>query len=238
MLGKVALITGATRGIGQAIAARLQENGALVVVTGRNKDLLAAWKKRGAVARAADVRDASAVQSLIDEIIEKHGRLDVVVNNAGITDDGLLLRMSDESWQRVLDTNLTGVFHVCRAAIRPMLRRRQGRIVNISSVIGVTGNGGQTNYAASKAGVIGFSKALAKEAAGRGVLVNVVAPGYIETEMTAKLTAEQREKILDLIPLGKTGSVADVAALVNFLVSEHNQYITGQTIHCDGGLVI
>ncbi len=146
--------------------------------------------------------------------------------------------MRDDDWQKVIDTNLTGVFNVCRSAIRPMLKQRQGSIVNISSVIGVTGNAGQTNYAASKAGVIGFSKALAKEVASRNILVNVVAPGYIDTDMTGALTAEQRDRILRLIPLGRTGQGEDVASLVHFLVSEQNQYITGQTIHCDGGLVI
>lgn len=238
MLGKVTVVTGATRGIGKAIATRLKENGASLAVTGRNRDLLASWANKGALAIPADVTKPEQVQSVIDKVLKEFGRLDVVVNNAGITQDSLLLRMSDESWARVLETNLTGVFHVCRAALRPMLRQRQGRIVNISSVIGVTGNAGQTNYAASKAGVIGFSKALAKEVATRNVLVNVVAPGYIETEMTEKLTPKQREKIIELIPLGQTGTVEDVAALVNFLASEHNQYITGQTIHCDGGLVI
>ncbi|MCK9524678.1 MAG: 3-oxoacyl-[acyl-carrier-protein] reductase [Limnochordia bacterium] len=238
MLGKIALITGATRGIGKAIALKLKAEGATVVVTGRDEELLAAWEREGALAKAADVTNVEQVEALVAEIVKRLGRIDVVVNNAGVTQDGLLMRMRDDDWQKVIDTNLTGVFNVCRSAIRPMLKQRQGSIVNISSVIGVTGNAGQTNYAASKAGVIGFSKALAKEVASRNILVNVVAPGYIDTDMTGALTAEQRDRILRLIPLGRTGQGEDVASLVHFLVSEQNQYITGQTIHCDGGLVI
>ena len=191
MLGKVALVTGATRGIGKAIAQRLHEAGAQVVVTGRNLDLLDAWRQVGVLAIKADVTKVEDVQALITQIIQKYGRVDVVVNNAGITRDGLLMRMTDQDWQAVLDTNLTGVFQVCREVIRPMLKQRQGKIVNISSVIGVTGNAGQTNYAASKAGLIGFSKALAKEVASRNILVNVVAPGYVDTEMTQALTEDQ-----------------------------------------------
>lgn len=238
MLGKVALITGATRGIGKAIAADLQKQGAKVVVTGRDEALLAQWREKGALAFRCDVTDVEAVDQLITDIIALEGRLDVVVNNAGITRDGLLMRMKDEDWAHVVATNLTGVFNVCRAAVRPMLKQRSGKIVNISSVIGVIGNAGQSNYAASKAGVIGFSKSLAKEVASRNILVNVVAPGYIDTEMTQALTEEQRGDILKMIPLGRTGEGEDIASLVHFLVSDQNRYITGQTIHCDGGLVI
>lgn len=238
MLGKVVLVTGATRGIGKAIATNLKQRGAKLVVTGRDEALLAAWRGKGALAFSCDVTDADAVNQLISDILSAEGRLDIVVNNAGVTQDGLLMRMTDQDWDKVIDTNLTGVFHVCRAAIRPMLKQREGKIVNISSVIGVTGNAGQTNYAASKAGVIGFSKALAKEVASRNILVNVVAPGYIATEMTQALSEEQREGILQMIPLGRTGQGEDIAALVHFLVSDQNRYITGQTIHCDGGLVI
>ena len=238
MVGKVALVTGATRGIGQAIAHRLKDAGAELVVTGRDETLLQAWRDQGVLALAADVTDVHQVEALIKTIIDRCGQIDVLVNNAGMTKDGLMIRMSDADWQRVIDTNLTGAFNVCRAAVRSMLKRRQGKIVNISSVIGVVGNAGQTNYAASKAGVIGFSKALAKEVASRNILVNVVAPGYIDTEMTQALTEEQRVEILRRIPLGRTGQGEDVAALVHFLVSEENKYITGQTIHCDGGLVI
>lgn len=236
--GKVALVTGATRGIGRAIAERLLKEGALVIVTGRDQELLRVWQEKGVAARSLDVAQARDVQLLIAFILEEYGRLDIVVNNAGTTRDGLLIRLSDEDWERVLAVNLNGVFYVCRAALRPMLKQRQGKIVNISSVVGVAGNAGQTNYAASKAGVIGFSKALAKEAASRNVLVNVVAPGYIDTEMTRRLTPQQKADLKDLIPLKRTGTVDDVAALVTFLVSDQNQYITGQTIHCDGGLVI
>ncbi len=238
MLGKVALITGATRGIGKAIATQLKEAGAEVVVTGRDEKRLETWRKEGALAIAADITNVGDVEELIAAIIKEHGRLDVVINNAGVTQDRLLMRMSDEDWNKVIETNLTGVFNVCRASIRPMLKQRQGKIVNISSVIGVTGNPGQTNYAASKAGVIGFSKALAKEVASRNILVNVVAPGYIETEMTGALTLEQQNEILRMIPLGRQGQGEDVASVVHFLVSDLNRYITGQTIHCDGGLVI
>jgi 3-oxoacyl-[acyl-carrier protein] reductase len=238
MLGKIVLVTGATRGIGKAIAKRLKDEGAELVVTGRDERLLDAWRDEGALAVAADVTDNRQVENLVETIMERHGRIDVVVNNAGVTQDGLLMRMSDDDWNKVIDTNLSGVFNICRATIRPMLKQREGRIVNISSVIGITGNPGQTNYAASKAGVIGFSKALAKEVASRNILVNVVAPGYIDTEMTQALTEEQRKNILRMIPLGRTGQGEDVASVVHFLVSEQNRYITGQTIHCDGGLVI
>ena len=238
MLGKIALVTGATRGIGKAIATRLKADGAELVVTGRDEMLLEAWRMEGALTVRADVTDVCQVEELVEAIVKRHSRIDIVVNNAGVTQDGLLMRMSDDDWNKVIDTNLTGVFNVCRAIIRPMLKHRKGRIVNISSVIGVTGNAGQTIYAASKAGVIGFSKALAKEVASRNILVNVVAPGYIDTEMTQALTEEQRNEILRMIPLGRTGQGEDVASLVHYLVSEQNQYITGQTIHCDGGLVI
>ena len=238
MLGKIVLVTGATRGIGKAIAKRLKDEGAELVVTGRDERLLDAWRDEGALAVAADVTDNRQVENLVETIMERHGRIDVVVNNAGVTQDGLLMRMSDDDWNKVIDTNLTGVFNICRVTIRPMLKQLEGRIVNISSVIGITGNPGQTNYAASKAGVIGFSKALAKEVASRNILVNVVAPGYIDTEMTQALTEEQRKNILRMIPLGRTGQGEDVASVVHFLVSEQNRYITGQTIHCDGGLVI
>ena len=238
MLGKIALVTGATRGIGKAIATRLKAEGAELVVTGRDETLLKAWRTEGALAVAADVTDVGQVEELVEAIMKRHNRIDIVVNNAGVTQDGLLMRMRDADWNKVIDTNLTGVFNVCRAIIRPMLKQRQGRIVNISSIIGVTGNAGQTNYAASKAGVIGFSKALAKEVASRNILVNVVAPGYIDTEMTQMLTEEQKNQILRMIPLGRTGQGEDVASLVHYLVSEQNKYITGQTIHCDGGLVI
>lgn len=238
MLGKVAVVTGATRGIGKAIATQLKEAGAVVVVTGRDQARLEAWRNSGVSAVSCDVTKREEVNQLVAGVLELHGRLDVLVNNAGITHDGLLMRMDDEQWSKVIDTNLTGVFNVCRAAIRPMLKQRQGKIVNISSVIGVMGNAGQTNYAASKAGVIGFSKSLAKEVASRNVLVNCVAPGYIDTEMTQALTDTQREEIVRMIPVGRTGQGTDVAAAVHFLVSDLNSYITGQTIHVDGGLVI
>ena len=238
MLEKVAIVTGATRGIGKAIAEKLMNQGASVVVIGRNQELLNEWTAQGVTAISADVRQSAQVDAVIQQVLDTWGRIDIVVNNAGITRDGLLMRMSDADWSSVIETNLTGVFHVCRAVIRPMIKQRQGKIVNISSVIGVTGNPGQSNYAASKAGVIGFSKALAKEVASRNILVNVVAPGFIDTDMTSALNAMQREQIIEQIPLRKTGTVEDVASLVYFLVSNENQYITGQTVHCNGGLVI
>lgn len=238
MDGKVALVTGATRGIGKAIAESFLTNGAKVAILGRNESLLREMAHPNALPLQGDVSDSGQIDTALEAILQKWGRIDVVVNNAGITQDNLLMRMSDQDWQKVIDTNLTGVFNVCRAAIRPMMKQRSGNIINVSSVIGVTGNAGQANYAASKAGVIGFSKSLAKEVASRGILVNVVAPGYIDTDMTGKLSEKQRQQILHAIPLGRTGRVEDVAEVVMFLASNQNAYITGQTIHVDGGLVI
>lgn len=235
---QVAIVTGATRGIGKAIALTLLDAGAKVVVCGRNQELLNEYNQPNVLPIKADVSKPNEVDQIIKQVLDKWGRIDILVNNAGITRDGLLMRMSDEDWQQVLDVNLSGAFFLCRSAIRPMMKQRSGKIVNISSVIGVTGNPGQINYAAAKAGLIGLTKSLAKEVASRGILVNAVAPGYIDTDMTNQLSEQQKEAIVKMIPLGRTGTVEDVAQLVYFLVSDANKYITGQTIHVDGGLVI
>lgn len=235
---KVGIVTGATRGIGKAIALRLLEAGAFVAVCGRNQALLDEFKHPNVLAINADVSDPSQVEQLIKQVLEQWGRIDIVINNAGITRDNLLMRMSDEDWNQVLDVNLSGAFYMCRSVIRTMMKQRSGKIVNISSVIGVTGNPGQINYAAAKAGLIGLTKSLAKEVASRGILVNAVAPGYIDTDMTDKLSDQQKAGIVSLVPLGRTGTVQDIAETVYFLVSDSNSYITGQTIHVDGGLVI
>ncbi|NLM26129.1 MAG: 3-oxoacyl-[acyl-carrier-protein] reductase [Firmicutes bacterium] len=235
---QVAIVTGATRGIGKAIALTLLDAGAKVVVCGRNQELLNEYNQPNVLPIKADVSKPNEVDQIIKQVLDKWGRIDILVNNAGITRDGLLMRMSDEDWQQVLDVNLSGAFYLCRSAIRPMMKQRSGKIVNISSVIGVTGNPGQINYAAAKAGLIGLTKSLAKEVASRGILVNAVAPGYIDTDMTNQLSEQQKEAIVKMIPLGRTGTVEDVAQLVYFLVSDANKYITGQTIHVDGGLVI
>ncbi len=238
MPDRVGLVTGATRGIGKAVAEQLLSQGIQVVVVGRNPQLLAEWEAQGVTAIAADVGQAPEVESVVEHVLKVYGRLDIVVNNAGITRDGLIMRMSDEDWETVLRTNLTGTFNVCRAAVRPMMRQRQGWIVNIASVVGIGGNAGQVNYAASKAGIIGLTKSLAKEVASRNILVNAVAPGYIDTDMTQALPEKHREALVEHIPLKRTGKPDDVARLVGFLVSEDNRYITGQVIRCDGGLAI
>lgn len=238
LTGKIAIVSGATRGIGKAIAKKLLANGANVAICGRNEELLKDLQTENTLAFKADVSNPTDCQAFVDAVIQKWGKIDILVNNAGITRDNLLLRMTDEEWNSVLNINLTGAFNLCRAAIRPMLKQRSGKIVNISSVIGIVGNTGQTNYAASKAGLIGFSKALAKETASRGILVNIVAPGYIDTDMTQQLSDKHKEMIASQIPLGRTGTVEDVANTVYFLVSDMNKYITGQIINVDGGLVM
>ncbi len=237
--GRTALVTGATRGIGLAVARRLAAEGAQVAICGRNETLLEQVKaEHGFLGLAVDVAEREAVQAMIRWLMDEWGHIDIVVNNAGITRDGLLMRMSEDDWQQVLNVNLTGAFHVSQAVIRPMMKQRSGRIINISSVVGFAGSAGQTNYAAAKAGLIGFTKALAKETASRGILINAIAPGYIDTDMTAALTEQQTEWIKSQIPLGDTGKPDDVAGAVVFLASDDSRYITGQTIHVNGGLLI
>lgn len=240
--GRVAVVTGGSRGIGRAIALRLSAEGANVVICGRNPEAAQAVVDEitttGAegVAVAADISRESDADGLIQAGIKHFGRLDILVNNAGITKDGLLIRMKEEDWDAVLDVNLKGAFFTTRAALRPMLRAQSGRIVNISSVAGTMGIPGQANYSAAKAGLIGFTKAVAREVASRSITVNAVAPGFIETEMTAVLSDDRKRSYLSQIPMGRFGDSTEVAALVSFLVSDAASYITGQVITIDGGL--
>ena len=234
-------MTGASRGIGRAIAERLAAGGATVVCVARgtNADATAAAiVSSGGKAEAvgADVTDAAAVEGLIKSVIDTHGKLDILVNNAGITRDQLMLRMKRADWDEVIATNLTASFTLCQAALKPMIRQRSGRIIAISSVVGQMGNAGQANYAASKAGLIGFCKALAREVASRQVTVNVVAPGLIETDMTKAIAADAKTNWSAQIPLGRMGSPADVAAAVSFLASDEASYITGQVLAVNGGM--
>jgi 3-oxoacyl-[acyl-carrier protein] reductase len=232
--GKLALVTGASRGIGRAIATELARAGAQVIVGYRSgqAEAEAVAAETGGRAVQADVADADEAGRLVDEA----GELDILVNNAGLTRDGLIARMSDEDWRVVLDTNLGGVFHTCRAAARGMMRRRSGAIVNLTSVVGLHGNPGQTNYAASKAGIIGFTKALARELATRNVRANAVAPGYITTALTDVLPEQVQQAILSNTPLQRMGTPEDVAAAVRFLCSEEASFVTGEVLLVDGGL--
>jgi 3-oxoacyl-[acyl-carrier protein] reductase len=239
--GKVALVTGASRGIGRAIARRLGEQGAIVVVAARGDHADGTARELAAAGHAAeavklDVTDQEAVGMLPGEIITRHGRLDIVVSNAGIARDQLVMRMKREDWDAVLATNLTATFVLAQAAIRPMLKQRSGRIIAISSVVGQTGNAGQTNYAASKAGLMGFAKALAREVASRGITVNVVAPGLIETDMTKAIAEKAQAGWADRIPLDRLGTGDDVAAAVCFLASDEASYITGHVLAVNGGM--
>jgi 3-oxoacyl-[acyl-carrier protein] reductase len=241
---KVVIVTGSSRGIGKEIALSFAKAGASVVVSGRNADTLTpvidALDAIGAksLAVAADVAKVEDATNLIKQTLEEFGQIDILINNAGITRDNLLLRLSEDDWDAVLDTNLKGAFNCIKACTKPMMKKRIGAIVNISSVVGVMGNAGQVNYAASKAGMIGMTKSVAKELASRNIRVNAVAPGFIETDMTDNLAEKAKEELINSIPLSKLGSAQDVADLVMFLSSEKAKYITGQTINVDGGMVI
>jgi 3-oxoacyl-[acyl-carrier protein] reductase len=240
LAGEIALVTGASRGIGAAIADQLAGLGATVIGTATSEAGAAAIGERlaaqGGAGRALDVTDGGAVDALIDAIGKQFGPLTILVNNAGITRDQLLMRMKDDDWQAIIDTNLSSVFRTSKAVLRGMMKARRGRIVNIASVIGLTGNAGQSNYAAAKAGIIGFSKSLAREVGSRGITVNVVAPGFIDTDMTRALPEAQREALLGQIALGRLGAAADIARAVAFLVGPSASYITGETLHVNGGM--
>ncbi|MBB5876741.1 MULTISPECIES: 3-oxoacyl-ACP reductase FabG [unclassified Xanthomonas] len=238
--GEIALVTGASRGIGAAIADTLAAQGATVVGTATSDSGAQAIGARlaahGGHGRALDVTDGAAVDALIEAIAKEFGPVSILVNNAGITRDNLLMRMKDDDWQAIIDTNLTSVFRTSKAVLRGMMKARKGRIVNIASVVGVTGNPGQANYAAAKAGIIAFSKSMAKEIGSRGITVNVVAPGFIDTDMTKALPEAQRTALLEQIALGQLGQPSDIANAVAFLVGPNAGYITGETLHVNGGM--
>jgi 3-oxoacyl-[acyl-carrier protein] reductase len=239
--GRVAVVTGSTRGIGRAIAEMLAGCGAKLAVVGRDRgkaEEAASAISRDARGFACDVGDAASVAALVEDVEKSLGSLDILVNNAGMTKDNILFRIKDEDWDAVLDTNLRGAFIAIRAASRGMMKRRWGRIINIASVVGLVGNKGQANYAASKAGLIGLTKSVAKELASRNILANVVAPGFIETDMTAAMTDDARKALFSQIPLERFGSARDIAGMVAFLASEHAAYVTGQVFVVDGGMVM
>ncbi len=246
LLNQVAVITGGNAGIGKAIAAKLAEEGATIAILGTNQETGAAAVEEIKQATPSakvdfylvDVSKTAPVQQVIQTILEKEGHIDILVNNAGITADQLLIKMSEEEWDRVFAVNLKSCYNTCRAVVRAMMKARKGKIINISSVVALRGNAGQANYAASKAGMIGFSKSLAKELAGRQILVNCVAPGFIQTKMTDKLSTEQKEALLKEIPLGRMGDPLEIAHAVWFLASPLSNYMTGQVLTVDGGMVM
>ncbi len=241
---KVVVITGSSRGIGKEMALNFSKSGASVVISGRSMESLKPVQNEieaggtKVLAVAADVAKVEDATNLIKQTIETFGKIDVLVNNAGITRDNLLLRLSEEDWDAVLDTNLKGAFNCIKACTKPMMKQRSGTIINITSVVGLMGNAGQVNYAASKAGMVGLTKSVAKELASRNIRVNAVAPGFIETDMTDDLPEKTKEELINSIPLSKLGSAQDVAELVLFLSSQKAKYITGQTINVDGGMII
>jgi 3-oxoacyl-[acyl-carrier protein] reductase len=237
--GSIALVTGASRGIGRAIAERLAADGATVIGTATSENGaqgISDYLQGNGEGKVLDVGIPDSMQALLADITEKHGAVDILVNNAGITRDNLLMRMKDDEWQSIMDTNLTSIFKMSKAVLRGMMKKRKGRIINIGSVVGSTGNAGQANYAAAKAGVIGFSKSMAREVASRGITVNVVSPGFIDTDMTKALTDDQKESIFKDIPANRLGDPKEIAATVGFLASDDAAYITGETIHVNGGM--
>jgi 3-oxoacyl-[acyl-carrier protein] reductase len=241
LTGRSALVTGASGGIGGAIAKALHDQGATIALTGRNKDALqkvASVLGERAHVLVADLSDSDAVNGLIGNANDAMGGLDILVNNAGLTRDGLMIRMKDEDWAEVLEVNLTAGFRLARATLRGMMKARYGRIINITSVVGQMGNPGQANYVASKAGMTGMTKALAAEVASRGITVNCVAPGFITTAMTESLSDDQKESMLKRIPVGRFGAPEDIAGCVTFLASEAGGYLTGQTLHVNGGMAM
>ena len=241
LTGKTAVVTGSTRGIGRAVAAALAESGARVAVVGRDREKASAVASEignGAAGFSCDVGDTASVAQLIADVEKEFGGIDILVNNAGITRDNLVMRLKDEDWDEVLNANLRGAFAAIRAASRGMMKKRSGRIINMASVVGLMGNKGQANYAASKAGLIALTKSVAKELGSRNILVNAIAPGFIDTEMTEAMTPEARAALNGLIPLERLGKTTDVAAAVVFLASDHAAYITGQVLVIDGGMVM
>ena len=243
--GKIAVVTGASRGIGKAIAMKFAQLGATVVINYNGSAQKAEEVKQSVIAdggraviKQCNVADYDACEAFIKEVIDQFGRIDILVNNAGITKDGLIMRMSEEDFTSVVDVNLKGTFHCIRFASRQMMKQRSGRIINMSSVVGISGNAGQINYAASKAGVIGMTKSAAKELASRGITVNAIAPGYIETDMTSVLSDKVKEETMKQIPLGRLGHTGDIAAAAAFLASDEAGYITGQVLAVDGGMAV
>jgi 3-oxoacyl-[acyl-carrier protein] reductase len=242
LTGRSALVTGSTRGIGRAIAQTLAESGAKVAVVGRDKsraeDAASQMPNGSARGFACDVADPASVTRVVEDVEEEFGAVDILVNNAGLTRDNLLMRLKDDDWDAVIDANLRGAFVAIRAATRGMMKRRWGRVINVASVVGIVGNKGQANYAASKAGLIGLTKSVAKELASRNILANAVAPGFIETDMTAAMTPEARASLSQQIPLARLGTPNDIAGIVGFLASDYATYITGQVFVVDGGMVM
>ncbi|ABR75347.1 beta-ketoacyl-ACP reductase [Actinobacillus succinogenes] len=239
MQGKIALVTGATRGIGKAIAEELAAKGVFVIGTATSEkgaETISAYLGEQGKGLVLNVADSNSIDSVLEQIKKEHGDIDILVNNAGITRDNLLMRMKDDEWFDIIQTNLTSVYYLSKAMLRSMMKKRFGRIITIGSVVGSMGNPGQSNYCAAKAGLIGFSKGLAKEVASRGITVNVVAPGFIATDMTDVLTEEQKSGILANVPAGRLGEPKDIAKAVAFLASEDAGYVTGTTLHVNGGL--